>query len=143
MKPIELIASVRKLIGTKYAHQGRSLDGVDCVGAILVVGKQRGIDMLALLGIDETLDYARASTPVLINHLISKGTRLPSLVPAAALLFKMPGAKYPQHFALYTEKHTMIHAEAFRMKSVVENAYGAPWTRILHSMWAVPGVDYE
>jgi cell wall-associated NlpC family hydrolase len=137
-----LIDEARKLCGSSFRHQGRGITGVDCIGMIAVAARNGGLDIPAFCGVKDRLDYSRQPDMELYQATAQFCTRTTVLKPGCAMLFKMYGARYPQHFALYTERGTIIHSNTI-VGSVVENTYGAPWTRLLHSMWLLPGVIYE
>ncbi len=60
----EVIAAARDWIGTPWRHQGRSRQGVDCIGLLVVVARGFGLEVL-----DRT-DYARDPSSVeLLTHL--------------------------------------------------------------------------
>lgn len=139
---MELIEAARKLIGTPFLHQGRGGVGVDCIGLVSAAARDKGIDIASLIGVTDELSYGRAPSPALLEATRRTCKQLREPIPGAALLFKMPKAVYPHHFALFTDKGTIIHAEAARSKNVVEQTYGQTWSRWLHSVWAVPGVKY-
>jgi cell wall-associated NlpC family hydrolase len=139
----ELLEAARKLVGVPFLHQGRTAVGVDCIGFMSATFLQRGVDLAELLGIKDSVSYGRAPTPFLLQATQLVCKRLGEPVPGAALLFQMPKAEHPHHFALYTDKGTIIHAEAARKKQVVEQTFGRPWKTWLHSTWAIPGVKYR
>lgn len=57
MTGADVVAEARSFIGTKYRHQGRSREGVDCIG--LPVCIRAG---LGLSGLDASPGYARQTT---------------------------------------------------------------------------------
>jgi len=137
-----LISAARYVIGAPFQHQGRGVGGVDCIGVLSTTFALRGIDLAQLLGVNDNVSYGREPSPFLLDATQRTCRRLRELRAGAVLLFKMPRAEHPHHFALYTDKGTIIHAESIRTKQVVEQTFGRPWTRFLHSIWAIPGVDY-
>jgi cell wall-associated NlpC family hydrolase len=138
----ELLEGARKMVGTPFLHQGRTGVGVDCIGFLSAAGLRSGIDIASLIGVTDSRSYGKEPSPDLLEIVQCKCEPLREPIPGAVLLFKMPKAKYPHHFALYTESGTIIHAEAMRTKRVVEQTYGSPWSKWLHSIWKVPGVRY-
>ncbi len=91
---------------------------------------------------NEFNNYGRQPSPILLDKVSTVCRRLTERRPGALLLFKMPRVPWPHHLAVYTDTGTMIHAEAVRVKAVVEQTYGRPWSRMLHSIWALPGIEY-
>ncbi len=139
----QLIIEVRRLIGVKFLHQGRSITaGVDCSGMGVVAAKHAGLEIMAFASIMSSPNYGRLPSPMMLEKVSSACRRLNELRPGALLLFKPPRVPYPHHLAIYTDTGTMIHSEAVRAKAVVEQTYGRPWSRLLHSIWAIPGVEY-
>ena len=144
MTPEQLVDHARSLIGAGFVHQGRSQYGVDCIGLVNAALKRgTGADLAVLCGFPENVSYSREPSPMLLEQTARICRRLERPVPGCVLLLKMPQAQHPHHLAIYTADGTIIHAEALRAKRVVEHTYGAPWTRFLHSVWALPGVDYS
>jgi hypothetical protein len=52
----DVAATARSFIGTRWEHQGRSRNGVDCLGLVLLVAQQHGLTDF------DTRDYARQAT---------------------------------------------------------------------------------
>jgi cell wall-associated NlpC family hydrolase len=139
----ELVREARRMIGVKYLHQGRSIEtGVDCVGMGLAAAQRAGLDVLEFVGATLPGDYGRSPSPALMKLVQQHCRRLPALCPGALLVFKTPISRYPHHFAIYTDTGTMIHADGAQKQAVIEQTFGRPWSRALHSIWALPGVEY-
>jgi cell wall-associated NlpC family hydrolase len=140
----EFVHELRRLVGTPFVHQGRTTDGVDCIGAIGTAVNARGVDIASLMGVSPNtrIVYTQAATGLLYDTVKKYCKPVSQLAPGVAILFKMPRAAHPYHFAVFTERNTIIHAESFRVKKVVEQGWGEPWKRMTHSMWEVPGVVY-
>lgn len=147
-----LINGARVLIGTKFQHQGRNAEteGLDCLGLIQGAMSNAGLDLYEHLGIKDNQLYApiydRNPHLRLSAEIAKFCIRLmpwpdPPIV-GSMILMRLPGARYPHHVALYTESGTIIHAESYRTMQVVENTFGAPWTRCVNSHWKLPGVEY-
>lgn len=139
----EFVLEARRMVGVPYLHQGRSINsGVDCVGLGLVAAQHGGHDILAHAGVDVPLNYSREPSPWLINLVAKNCRRLTDPIPGSLLVFRIGRARFPHHFAIYTDTGTMIHADGGQKKAVIEQTLGRPWTRWLHSIWALPGVEY-
>lgn len=137
----QIILEARRLVGVRFLHQGRSLEGgVDCLGLGIMAAQHAGLDVPAIALLSR--DYGREATPRMLEDLTQACQRLRALVPGALLLFKMPRTAHPHHMGILTDTGTFIHADAVRAMTVIEQTYGRPWTRFLHSIWAVPGVEY-
>lgn len=143
--PAHLIAAARRLVGTKFALQGHDskLGGLDCIGTLTAVATAAGMGSVEWVkGLYEATGYNLTPTPAALEYCRRYGKMIPAPIPGCVMLFRIKGAKHPYHVAIYTELNTMIHAENYRTQTVVENAYGAPWSRWLHSCWAMPDVLY-
>lgn len=139
-----LLAAARALVGTPFLHQGRGANGADCIGFFGVVTQAVGLDLPRLCGFKPIANYDRAANPALLALIEAHATRLAAPVPGAGLLIQFPGAKYPQHTALYTDRGTIIHADARRRRErVVEVGFRGVWPRLLHSAWRIPWIDYD
>lgn len=139
---LNLVDSARSLVGKPFVHQGRGSIGVDCIGLLSTAALGCGADLARMLGIEANNSYARNPSKALLEVTKATCKQVAEPIVGAALLFQLPGASDPHHFALYTEKDTIIHAEAVRAKCVVEQTYGKPWSRWLHSVWLIPGIEY-
>jgi cell wall-associated NlpC family hydrolase len=56
MTGADIVREARSFLGVRWRHQGRSRDGIDCCGLVIVVGRQ-----LAYFDFDVT-NYARVAT---------------------------------------------------------------------------------
>ena len=139
----KLIAEARKLVGTPWKHQGRSMMGVDCIGFVDLAARNGGHDIAAHCGIQDERNYARAPDPVLLARVEKFCTQIHQPVPGCLLFFRFPGDRLPRHFGIFTERDTVIHAESKMRGQVVEHGYRAHWVRWTHSMWKLPGVIYD
>jgi cell wall-associated NlpC family hydrolase len=137
-----LIAEVRALVGVPFAHQGRSVHGVDCIGAFKLAATNAGLDPEQATGLKDTLDYGRAASPQLLALVSRSCVRVRQLGPGLLVLFRFPGERDPQHFAILTDKRTIIHADA-KQGHVVEHGYRGQWLKWTHSLWRIPGVTYD
>lgn len=133
--PEAVIAEARSWVGVPFLHQGRSREGVDCVGLVIVVGRACG-----LLPADfERTAYGR--TPfrgVLIEQISEVCER--AEVAAPGTLVAIRWNREPHHVAICTGP-TLIHANA-RVGRVVEHGYRAQWPALTESVWKLPGVEY-
>lgn len=143
IKAESLVMECRRMIGVKFVHQGRSIyTGVDCIGLSLVAALFAGVDLEAVAGVKVPAVYSRAPQPILLELVEKSCRRISQLRPGAFLLFSMRKAKPPHHSAIYTDTGTMIHADGVTKHAVIEQTFGFPMKRFLHSVWALPGVEY-
>lgn len=133
----QLVAEAREWVGVPFVHQGRSRFGADCLGFIAAT--------LAELGSRVLLDhlpnnYGRNPQALLIEGLTDLCQQI-DIEPGVLLLFQFPQAPLPSHAAIYSGE-SIIHAFE-RERKIVETGYGAPWTKLFHSAWAMPLVVYR
>lgn len=132
----DVVAEARAWLGVPFLHQGRSRNGVDCIGYVAAV--------CAHLGALEPLNnlphnYARNPQALLKDALRMLG-RPTTLEIGCIVLIKWPLTKDPSHVGIYTGE-SMIHCyEA--VGRVVEHGYTTPWPERTESLWRLPGVTY-
>jgi cell wall-associated NlpC family hydrolase len=136
-----LIAQARRLVGVPYAHQGRSVHGIDCIGFIAISATSAGVDLVKLTGLEDRRDYGRKPTSHLLSLVARSCTRVRVTEPGLMILFRFPNERAPQHLAILTDTNTIVHADAKR-GCVVEHGYRGQWLRWTHSLWHIPGVMY-
>lgn len=124
----DIIQEARTYIGTPWVHQGRSRDGVDCLGlASLVARATRGYTF-------DVLNYAAQATDETMLQLCRQHM---ALVPAVA---REPGdvvvIRYgnQRHMAIVGDhpiagELTLIHASSVHGR-VVEHRLDSRWARI-------------
>lgn len=139
--PAELIAQARSLVGVPWRHQGRSEFGVDCIGFVSLSMRRAGLDLAAYLGIRDVTNYSRRADPELYRRVSMYCQRIAEPRPGCLIFFQFDGDRAPRHFGIFTERDTVIHANAMQQQ-VVEHGYRAQWLRWTHSRWLLPGVDY-
>jgi cell wall-associated NlpC family hydrolase len=136
----QLVVGARSLIGTPYRHQGRGSTGVDCIGFLFASCNAAGFELTKLLS-EMQWDYSQMPDG---KALTRAAKWLVPTVPeeGALVLFQYPKAPHPQHFAILADSgRTMIHAHQ-PMKKVVEHGFRPPWTRWVHSVYRIPGIEY-
>lgn len=135
----ELIESARELMRakTRYLHQGRTVNGLDCVGLIICILNKHGV----LPADFERRNYGRLPTGELLSKAKSYCQQIPSPVTGCMVLVRWPGELLPAHTALYVDGN-LIHCYA-RVKKIVEHGFRKPWTQWADSYYKLPGVIYE
>ena len=141
-----LIACASELIGVRFAHQGRTSDGLDCLGLLLLAAKNAGITLNGLT--PDALDvphYGMRPDAQLLRQKLD--TYLMPLAPHAVsaadvVLLKVDGL--PQHLALLTDypmkgELGMIHAYA-PSRAVVEHRYDAHWRKQTYLAYRLPSI---
>jgi len=121
----EVIAAARSCLATPFRHQGR-IPGValDCAGLVVAVARALGLDPVDREGYARTpahgvLEQALDSQPCL-RRLESKNLQQPGDV----LLMRFDSD--PQHLAILTADHTIIHSYA-NVGACVEHRFSNAW----------------
>lgn len=138
-----LVHAARQLLGVRFAHQGRSVHGLDCLGLLLLAAQQAGITLQnkAVMHFDRR-DYGTWPDTQYLQATLEA-----HLAPAEdelrcgdVLLLRIEGR--PQHLALVTDYPApaswgMIHAYAAARK-VVEHRLDAAWEQAIHRRYRLP-----
>lgn len=134
--PDEVIAEARSWVGVPFMHQGRSRQGVDCVGLAIVVGQK-----LQLIPPNfERRDYGRLPSRGELAQKIQQHCK-PLSAPTPGCLLAMRWNTETAHVAICTGDN-LIHSYE-RIGRVVEHGFRGPWLKFVDSVWALPGVKYE
>jgi len=139
VKPIDVVTSARKLIGTPYQHQGR-LPGIacDCIGLAILVCRDLG------LGDFDFNAYSRSPDGSLVREIEKVCTPLAKVTEGSLVIFAM--RKFPQHCAIAslseTKDFNIIHAYQ-NSKAVREHQLIPWWQEKIHSVYALPNIDYS
>ena len=111
-----LFAAARRYLGTPFRHQGRTAEGLDCFGLVLVACRDSGIlSHLGLAADYDTQHYTRypASyqlTQYLEQHLPRLNTE--PLAPGQLAVFRL-GTHEPSHLGLLADAAapcSLLHA---------------------------------
>ena len=118
----DIVEKAREYIGTKFLHRGRDKKrGIDCIGLWICVLHDLDITQ------DEYTRYGKYPKPKIARKEIDKyfNKILIKDIEAGDMLYiKM--RKLPQHFAVYTNTDSIIHA--FEMVGkCVESRYDKEW----------------
>lgn len=144
MAACSVVACARQLLGVRFTHQGRSVDGVDCLGLLIVVAQQL---MLTFDGKQASeLDvpqYGRRPDVAMLKHKLDSHLipmPLKQLCVGDIVLLKVDGS--PQHLALISDypmpnELAMIHAYA-QARQVVEHRYDVHWRRSSYAAYRLP-----
>lgn len=116
----KFINHARSLIGTPFVHQGRSTDGVDCVGLVVLCAKEIGADTSG----DKT-NYSRLPHGVLLPILSEIMEKVDDWKPADILVMKF--LNEPTHIGIWTGS-TLIHTYS-SLKKVVEHRLDDKWKK--------------
>lgn len=122
------------LAGVPYVHQGRTLEGMDCVGVPLYGVEQMGYDVSAIPN-----RYRKNANHVRLLHALQdSGFVKPGTLdgtPGQLLLFNVGGG--PRHFGVTLANGYMIHA--FNEQNVVITDL-RPWIPMLYWVYEI---DFE
>lgn len=119
-----IVDKAREYIGVPYKHQGRTKHGLDCVGLLVAIWRDTGLENDDFNGYGENANI-KLLTEKLDKHFI----RIRGGEPLPADVFWMRATDgLERHLALYTENNTIIHAVNNGPKKVVEHSY-TPETR--------------
>ncbi len=115
MTPPAVVAAARAYLGTPFVHVGRSALGVDCVGLLILAGKDAG---LILPGYQTRL-YSRVVNPAVLRAELVRFLRPlaedePTAVADVAL-FRCDG--WAQHVGLFTEPAEPVNSGQWSVAS--------------------------
>ena len=131
-----IIDAARTYLGTRFKHQGRIKGaGIDCVGLVLCVGIDVGLDL------PRYLDYSRhPDGKTLQDRLETHMQRIPEAdaLPGDVLLFR--GKSQPQHVGIISAPGYMVHAH-LSYRKVVEHRIDSSWQKLIVAAYRYPGVE--
>lgn len=132
----EVVEAARQYIGIKFYHQGRTKHGIDCVGLLLAVGRDIGLEL------EDYPTYTTAVEPEKFIHYIESQTDpLPKTPIRHGNIVLLRQAMYPMHCGIITKdkgRTQLIHASVSR--GVTETTYD-PWARNFIKFRNYPGVE--
>lgn len=137
--PQAIIDGARALVGARWRHCGRKPWAVDCIGLVLLACESAGFNLPDTIGVALPKTYSLEPYSEMGGLLERHFERITAPMPACMIVISFPG-RPAAHFALYTERQTIIHAH--NLHGVVEHGYRHPWTKMVHSIWRLPGVNY-
>lgn len=117
------VRAARAYLGCPFAHQGRSRQGMDCAGLVILVGRDLG----ALPPTWDANGYAKVPDGSMFQHC--ETMLVPSPGPAPGRIALMRFDKEPQHLGVLGEhegRMTLIHALQSTGR-VVEHSLTDPW----------------
>jgi cell wall-associated NlpC family hydrolase len=141
----QVVAEARRWLGTRWRHQGRGAEGIDCAGLLLAV--VRALDLLPAEQIaaveTQTAGYGRYPRGDALKRALDERlgrTAVPQ--PGDVLLMRFEAE--PQHVALLASRPdgtpSLIHAYAPAPHRVIETIYDARWQQRTCCSYALPGV---
>ena len=110
-----VVAAAQSWVGVPWRHQGRTREGIDCLGLLIVVARDLGLDRVpgSSPGIDVTApefrNYRRLPPAYLATRLAEHLDRAGEIAPGRIGLFALPGSA-PAHVAIFGDGGDIIHA---------------------------------
>ena len=121
-----IVSTARGYIGTPFHHQGRSVHGMDCVGLLVCIARDLGIN------VRDNTTYPRIPDPAeLLAGLERNGLRRlesgKDAGPGDVVVFWCrPKSREAHHVAVLTEEGTLVHALS-ELGRVMETPYDERW----------------
>ena len=140
LTPDALITEARHWLGTPFRHQGRTGDGLDCVGLLVVIA--RGLS----LPHHDVTGYTRRATGMgFLDHFHAHLVEIApgSLRPGDVSIFVE--TVYPCHTGLISSQHGvphLIHAHALRGR-VIEEPFAGEWADKLRFAFRFPQLQEQ
>ena len=133
----QIIAAGRALLGTPWAHQGRTPGvGIDCAGVVLHILKLNGMTY-------EVNGYPYEPNGELMAHADACLTRVSKAAfqPADVLVFRIK--RLPQHIALVTDKGILhsFNRGAGTLSKVVETSLTDQWRSHIVAAYKFPWIE--
>lgn len=132
----KVIEKARSFIGIRWRHQGRTKDGLDCVGLVVCSLNECGMQ------IEDFTGYSRRPTNMaFINYFIERGgvhAKRSEMDIGDILIFSE--RSYPCHTGFLSSregKPTLIHAY-LPSRKVVEESFSDIWKRKLVAAITLP-----
>jgi cell wall-associated NlpC family hydrolase len=130
-----LIDAARSFVGVPFLHQGRTRNGLDCIGLVIAALTKVGVVFY-----EEPPTYARLPHgDSLLAPLRGYCTEVTKIEPGlvGAIRFR----REVTHVGLITGQ-TIIHAYEGARRAV-EHSYDQRWQKLTVCLWRLPGVVYE
>lgn len=138
MTPDAIVAAARSAIGVPFRHQGRGPNGMDCVGLVIHVCDQFGIEYSDVQG------YPRRPYVGLLESAFDEHVERGVLVRVDLALmqtgdFLMMRFSEPQHLAILAEEN-IIHSH-MRVGKVCEHRLDDMWRNRIVRVYRLSGVS--
>lgn len=117
---MRVLEIARSYLGVRYAHLGRDRNGLDCVGLIVVVARELGVEF------DDFLGYGRQSKDAsMLTHFERVADRV--LVSDAAIgdILLLSERRWPGHCG-FLGPGTLVHSSITRRRVVEEPLSSVP-----------------
>ncbi len=128
----QVVDEARNWLGVRWAHQGRSRAGVDCVGLVVRVAHALNLSTF------DTADYSRQPDPARMRALMAEHME-PVAAPQIGDVLLMRFEVEPQHVAIVTDIG-IIHAYA-QVRRVVEHRFDSVWLGRVVGAYQFKGIE--
>lgn len=140
-----VVAAARQYIGVPFEHQGRSRNGIDCVGLLQAVASDLG-----LKHVDSAVYSHNPNPRNLLATLVQSCTRisgeplelladdvdLEDVRPGSILLHSFRERDIPRHASIVVDRERVVHACADTgVKRVIEQTLIGEMRSSVHSAW--------
>jgi hypothetical protein len=142
-----ICAKARGWVGTPFKHLGRDRKGVDCVGLVLGVAQDLGLDKRYGL---PNLSYGLAPNPAYVieqtaKWLVPTGRKLEDLIPGDIATWWGVDPGTPRHLAIIgwdamCKRRTMVHAFA-KHRKVIEHSFDKFWPQRFVAGYEYPDTE--
>jgi len=144
--PDEVVQYARSWMGTRWIHQGRSPLGIDCVGLLVMIVNEFGLDGKGT----DMLGYRRTADVRFLRHIKKHSDPVRPLRPVHGAVGIFNDTNMPCHVGVFavdsdTGTVTVIHAEAFPAQRVHEQLFdegNMPMSGRVVDIRYFRGVDY-
>ena len=136
----KVVEEARSWLNTRWVHQGRTRQGIDCAGLIVVVGRKFDI-----LDYDDKTNYQRRTAGLSFLKPFRESMRRKSFnerKPGDVVLFR--DAHFPCHSTIYTANEgieTIVHATILERKVVEERLQRGDWLQRVVACFEYKGID--
>ena len=137
--PAQIIATARSYLGAPFRHQGRSAQGLDCVGLLVLVARALGQPHHDVTG------YTRRATGRgFLEHFHAHLVEIPPQAARPGDVLVFVETLYPCHTGILsaltgTEMPHLIHAHALR-GCVLEEPFVGEWPAKLRFAFRFPSL---
>lgn len=145
----DFIRAARSFVGTRFAHQGRTRDGMDCGGLILVTANRLNVSDLEFLGYASFPSNGKFEQLLLENtDYLGIESRYPhrfdgsEFLPGDLLSYDYNNGEGTRHIALITKFDGLRYwvVDAIPEYGVTEHPFAAPFSKATVKGWRVRGL---
>lgn len=143
IKRRDIVKAARAWIGAPYKHQGRTRNGLDCVGLLVAVARDVGHPVNAPEAYSDTPQGWQLIKPC--EEQLWRPARQNRLIPGDLAVFTGWHRNEPQHFAFignHENGMTIIHSFS-KFGAVVEQPWSRFWNHNFKVLYVLPGTEEE